>query len=319
MDLSACQELLEEAFEQETNREVLLLIDSALSRTDVGETPTEELEKLAELVPPSSSEEEKARVERQIRARAAALWNIDWQTAMYGELVQVLDSENFQEYRSSMLERLERATASYEAAITPPSEITLEEEVRNQLFLEGLDDLRESLDYLESTPQAALKWAEQGNRLLIAVQLFADRFNPGWINVRGGIAPPHPVPAGTDADGTPLYVAASHVFSQRVPGTTRPPFHQAVISYHGEVLVVSDFEMLSDLQVAWVDPDEENWPHVVSTTATFGPESEPWCVARAYYEGQWLPGKALKAGSVCTIPGVEGEHDCEDYQILVRI
>jgi len=316
IDLKACQDLLEEAFNEENSREILILIDSALNRTDLGERPIEEIERLSQLVPPVPSEREDLQVELTLRARAAALWNADWETPMFLELVDVLSEGTFAAYRASMSARVEKAATSYQEALANPDELTIEALVRHKLFLEGLEHLRESLDYLESDPEESLRLAEQGNRLLIAVQLFADRYNSGWFKVRGGFAPPYPVHGGNDVDGTELYVAAAVIDGQKVPGSSRAPFRQALVAHNGQAFVASDFEMLSDLRVNWVDPDDEAFLRALRPPAVGS--AEPWCVARGYHEGRWLIGKARPDDETCRVPFGQGEPECEDFHILVQ-
>jgi hypothetical protein len=124
-------------------------------------------------------------LERQYRELASQLAESQWRTDTYRRVESALDryledgdEEPLLDALDAMEEILEKAYRPYREAPVLPSEVSAESYVGHRLLQEGIESWFSALEMLreEEDPEretdwaGALKLAEQGNRLLIAVQ-----------------------------------------------------------------------------------------------------------------------------------------------------
>ena len=169
----------------EEHREALFVVHTVLTQLRSGMDPAPGLRFLLERyqrVAEKGEEPESLRLERLYRESAAALERTDWAVGSF-----VLLADAIQVYLDgdvggleSTLEELDQLLSSawqpYETMPITPEEITAETVAGHIILREGFDFWFEALDEVESAAEegrdfkAALRLAELGNRLLVAVQ-----------------------------------------------------------------------------------------------------------------------------------------------------
>ena len=121
-------------------------------------------------------------LEDEFHQLAGELSDEEWKTSHYVELeaaLQDMDDDALYEYLTGRQRMVELAVQGYRATSLAPSEVTAESWVGNRLLNQGLEAWLRALQRLIQDPdgewEPALEEAEQGTRLLVAVQKLHQR------------------------------------------------------------------------------------------------------------------------------------------------
>jgi hypothetical protein len=123
------------------------------------------------------------------------------------------------------------------------------------------------------------------------------------------------MPAGSEADGTPLYLARAYYQDGLHIGKVRTAFGAANIPYGGQEVKVADYEVYVG-RATWVAASGGRLP---DGAVKYGEESngEPLFAARAYIHGGLHPGKVRLAFGAANIPYGGNEEQAENYEVLI--
>lgn len=135
---------------------------------------------------PSTYEPPEAVLEQELREIAEGIGPERWSTETYQNLENALqlfldggEEEGLWEVVDGIDALMESTYQAYAQTAVLPKEVTLESAVAHKLLCEGMGWWKEALESLreEEEPDwsAVLHMAENGNRLLIAVQIFNER------------------------------------------------------------------------------------------------------------------------------------------------
>lgn len=138
-----------------------------------------------------------------------------------------------------------------------------------------------------------------------------------WIpsSVYGGL-PPSAVNAGNDSDGSPIYVGRAYHEGDMTPVKVLPSKQAAYLSYNGQEILVSNYEVLTGHGFTWVGSGNGHVPEgaVVAGNQSSG---EPLYVGRAHHQGSLTPGKVHRSHGCLYIPFGGQEHSILQYEVLV--
>jgi hypothetical protein len=123
----------------------------------------------------------------------------------------------------------------------------------------------------------------------------------------GGFVPPDAIHAGTDADGTPLYLCSAIYGGSSHPGKLHSSFGGCNISFEGVEHTVSSYFVP---RVDWLGIPNYDFPSGTDSNGA------PLHVCRAYLNGNLYPGKTQKSWKTCNF-GLNGKEEMlTNYEIL---
>lgn len=125
-------------------------------------------------------------LEEELRGIAVGIGREHWCTENYERLERAVNAfleggeeAAFWDTIDSLSTGIESAHAQYSSTHILPKEVTLESQVVHKLLCEGIEIWKAALDSLRDGEEPDWDWlmqtAEEGNRLLIAVQIFEER------------------------------------------------------------------------------------------------------------------------------------------------
>jgi len=127
------------------------------------------------------------------------------------------------------------------------------------------------------------------------------------VSANNGFVPQDAIRAGTDADGTPLYICSAFFAGGTHPGKLHSSFGGCNISYGGAEHTVTDYFVL---RPDWLGIPTFDFPAGTDVDGT------PLHVCRAFFDGRLYPGKTRAAWTTCNI-GLGGkEQAVSSYEIL---
>lgn len=173
----------EGAKDEEPMLEALLKISGEL---DSGYTPVELIESFrADLFEDYAADAPAVVLEAELREIAAGIAEEQWNTESYQEFSEAVtvfleggSEEPLWAVVEKMDEILEQSRQRYCATDVLPKEITTESAVAHKILLDGIANWVEALEQVrDGDPDwdEVLAYAETGNRLLVAVQIFNQR------------------------------------------------------------------------------------------------------------------------------------------------
>lgn len=136
-----------------------------------------------------------------------------------------------------------------------------------------------------------------------------------WVHASNGQIPPNATQAGSEADGTPLYLARANYQGGLHIGKVRPAFGAANIPYGGKEVKVTSYEVHVGPAI-WAAASGGRLP---DGAVKCGEESngEPLFAARARIHGGLHPGKVRLAFGGANIPYGGNEEKANPYEVLI--
>ena len=123
----------------------------------------------------------------------------------------------------------------------------------------------------------------------------------------GGFVPQDAVRAGTDADGSPLYLCSALYAGLGHPGKLHPSFGGCNISYAGVEHTISSYLVF---RPNWLGIGKYDFPSGTDSNGA------PLHVCRAYLNGNLYPGKTQETWKTCNF-GLNGKEEMlANYEIL---
>lgn len=128
-------------------------------------------------------------LEQELREIAAGIAEERWCTESYKNLESAIDQfldggeeENLWDFLDELEASLERSSESYQQTDILAKEVTVESLVLHKLLLEGIEQWQSAVAVIrQGDPECEPEWAEmlaraqEGNRLLVAVQIYYGR------------------------------------------------------------------------------------------------------------------------------------------------
>ncbi|XP_058463843.1 uncharacterized protein LOC131438066 [Malaya genurostris] len=139
-----------------------------------------------------------------------------------------------------------------------------------------------------------------------------------WVqwSVTSGVPPATAVQAGTDTDGSPIFVGRATHYGTTLPAKVIPIRRVAYVSYDGIEIFKPNVEVLCGLGFTWVPSGRGHIPKGAVLCGSMA-SGEPIYIGRAHHDGSVTPGKIIpKHGSVY-IPYGGYEHAHPEYDVLV--
>ena len=137
-----------------------------------------------------------------------------------------------------------------------------------------------------------------------------------WVLVSDNKTPESAMQAGSEADGTPLYIARIHYEGGIHIGKARANAKDAFIPYGGSELVISPYEIYIG-KGRWVEVSGGRFP---ARAIAGGNENDGSAlfIARAYMGGSWHIGKVRSNATEAFIPYGGREEIVTKFQVLSR-
>lgn len=138
-----------------------------------------------------------------------------------------------------------------------------------------------------------------------------------WVpsSTYGGL-PANAVIAGNDADGSPIYIGRTYHEGDQLPVKIVPSRQNAYVSYGGQEVHVSNYEVLVGHGFQWVGSASGHTPDGAVSTGNLA-SGEPVFVGRAHFQGSLTPGKVHRSHGCLYIPFGGQEHRIDSYEVLV--
>jgi hypothetical protein len=137
------------------------------------------------------------------------------------------------------------------------------------------------------------------------------------VGASGGYAPPDAIRAGTDNDGTDLYLCSAAFAGGHHPGKLKSTFKACDVSWGGIEHLVPTYDVLV--------PKWTTFPLAPPEFATFDfpagvdVDGKPLHVCRAYFGGGLHPGKTKVGWTTCNIGWGGKEEQVSNYDVLTDV
>ncbi|KAG4068562.1 hypothetical protein HA402_004903 [Bradysia odoriphaga] len=131
--------------------------------------------------------------------------------------------------------------------------------------------------------------------------------------------PPNALYAGSDTDGSQIFVGRSFFQGDQLPCKIIPNKNAAYVSYDGGEHFVDSYEVLCGQGFQWLLSSDGNIPDD-AFVAGFCKGGEPLYVGRMHFQGSLTPGKIQRSHGCLYIPfgGVEQSFQ-SNFEVLVVI
>lgn len=139
-----------------------------------------------------------------------------------------------------------------------------------------------------------------------------------WIKASCGESVPDAIVGGTTCDGDELHLARGPTDEELTPGKLHIGHEDAYLSYGGDELTFSEYEVLSNVgcvDLEWINACGGAVPIGAIEGGTCN-EGQPIYIARAPHEGDIVPGKLVPRCNAAFVPWGGQEHMYEEYEVL---
>lgn len=126
----------------------------------------------------------------------------------------------------------------------------------------------------------------------------------------------HAVRAGRDADGSVFYVGRAFHEGEMLPAKVCPHLNVAIVSYGGEEVTVTDYEILRTGEFVWEFATNGHIPEGAVEGGRTA-DDEKLYYGRAIYQGTQTPGKVHPSHGVLYIAFNGEEVAIPEYEVLV--
>ncbi|XP_053686612.1 uncharacterized protein LOC128736158 [Sabethes cyaneus] len=139
-----------------------------------------------------------------------------------------------------------------------------------------------------------------------------------WVHcaINEGILPLNAVLAGTDSDGSPIYVGRVNHDGNVLPAKVIPIRRVAYFSYNGIEISDPNIEVLCGLNFTWI-PSEKGLLPKGAVLSGYSSTGEPIYIGRAHHDGSLTPGKINPKHGCLYIAYGGREHARPNYEVLV--
>ncbi|XP_058835418.1 uncharacterized protein LOC131692407 [Topomyia yanbarensis] len=147
---------------------------------------------------------------------------------------------------------------------------------------------------------------------------FGDSPVYNWVewSVTAGVQPAHAVQAGTDSDGSPIFVGRVNHYGSVLPAKVIPIRRVAYTSSEGIEIFKANIEVLCGLGFTWI-PSERGYVPKGAVSCGNSAFGEPVYIGRAHHDGSVTPGKIVPKHGCLYIPYAGYEHAHPQYEVLV--
>uniref|UniRef100_A0A336MXE7 CSON006343 protein n=1 Tax=Culicoides sonorensis TaxID=179676 RepID=A0A336MXE7_CULSO len=141
-----------------------------------------------------------------------------------------------------------------------------------------------------------------------------------WLPpLQDATVPEKSVQAGTDHDGSKIYVGRAQHAGSWLVAKVIPRINKAYVGYDRAEILVTNYEVLVGDKYSWVKDENGNVPENAFIAGTTGSgNGEPLYVGRGHYERSLTPGKIHKSHGCLYIPFGGTEHEITQYEVLVK-
>lgn len=125
------------------------------------------------------------------------------------------------------------------------------------------------------------------------------------------------IPAGHDADGTPIYVGRAYHEGEQLPAKVLPSKQVAYVAFNGQEIAKHEYEILCNGNVKWVASGHGDVPSGAVVGGQTG-NGEPLYIGRSHFSGSLTPGKVHPSHGSLYIPFGGAEVPIKEYEILIE-